>query len=101
MRVMDATLRVLPYQPLLVRCLIVCMPARSQAVSQRTQPETLVGDGLLTTKEAAEFLGISVAGLYAIMARGELPFVKLGRSRRVPRRALIELAARNLTDRHG
>jgi hypothetical protein len=30
------------------------------------------------------------------MDRGELAFVKLGRSRRIPKRALIELAAREL-----
>jgi excisionase family DNA binding protein len=47
-------------------------------------------------KDAARFLHISVAGLYAMMGRGELPFVKLGRSRRIPHRALVELAARNL-----
>ena len=58
----------------------------------------LVAAGLVTVREAASFLGISVAGLYALMARGELPFVKLGRARRIPRRALVELAARNLVD---
>jgi excisionase family DNA binding protein len=63
----------------------------------RTQE--LVAAGLVTVREAASFMGISVAGLYALMARGALPFVKIGRSRRVPRRALIELAARNIVER--
>ena len=56
----------------------------------------LVADGLLTVREAAAFLGISRSSLYVLMDRGELPFAKIGRSRRVPRRAVIELAAREL-----
>jgi excisionase family DNA binding protein len=59
----------------------------------------LVEEGLLTVKQAAAFLGISVAGTYAWMDRGQLPYVKLGRSRRIPRRALVELAARHLVSR--
>ena len=56
----------------------------------------LVADGLLTVREAAAFLRISRSSLYVLMDRGELPFAKLGRSRRIPRRAVIELAAREL-----
>jgi len=63
------------------------------------QAHALVADGLDTIKDAATFLRISVASLYKMMDRGELPFVKIGRSRRIPRRALVELAARNLVDR--
>jgi excisionase family DNA binding protein len=56
----------------------------------------LVEEGLLKVTEAAEFLRLSRATLYSLMDRGELAFVKLGRSRRIPKRALIELAAREL-----
>ena len=56
----------------------------------------LVADGLLTVREAARFLRLSRSNLYALMERGELAFVKLGRSRRIPRRALVELAAAHL-----
>jgi excisionase family DNA binding protein len=59
----------------------------------------MVEDGLVTVKQASEFLNISIAGVYAAMGRGELAYVKLGRSRRVPRRALAELAAKNLVVR--
>jgi excisionase family DNA binding protein len=59
----------------------------------------MVVDGMQTVKEAAAFLGVSVATLYGLMARGDLPFVKLGRSRRIPRRALVDLAAKNLIGR--
>ena len=56
----------------------------------------LVEDGLLKVSEAATFLRLSRSTLYTLMDQGELPFVKLGRSRRIPKRALIELAAREL-----
>ena len=61
----------------------------------------LVVDGLLTVAEAAAFLRLSRATLYQIMDRGELPFVKLGRSRRIPKRALVELAAAHLHHAQG
>ena len=56
----------------------------------------LVADGLLTVKECAEFLHLSRSKVYELMDAGELCFAKLGRSRRIPRRAVIELAAREL-----
>ncbi len=62
----------------------------------QTKGAELVADGLLTVREAAAFLRISRSSLYATMDRGELAFVKLGRSRRIPRRALVELAASGL-----
>jgi excisionase family DNA binding protein len=68
-------------------------------MNENEMARELVEDGLLTVKQAAAFLNISVAKLYALMGRGELQFVKLGRSRRVPRRALIELAAANIVGR--
>ena len=56
----------------------------------------LVADGLVTLQEAAQFLSVSRSKLYELMDNGELTFVKLGRSSRIPRRALIELAASRL-----
>ena len=61
-----------------------------------SEPADLVADGLMTVREAAGFLRLSRSTVYTIMDRGELPFVKLGRSRRIPRRALVALAARGL-----
>ncbi len=61
-----------------------------------SEQQALVADGLMTVKEAAEFLRLSPSRLYVLMVGGELAFVKLGRSRRIPRRALVELAARGL-----
>ncbi len=58
--------------------------------------EELVADGLFTVAEAASFLRVGRSSLYVLMDRGELPFVKIGRSRRIPRRAVIALAASGL-----
>lgn len=56
----------------------------------------LVSDGLATIREAQAFLSVARSALYRLMDAGALPYVKLGAARRIPRRALIELAARNL-----
>ena len=56
----------------------------------------LLADGLHRVAEAARFLAMSRSTLYAMMASGALPFVKIGKSRRVPRRAVVELAVRGL-----
>jgi hypothetical protein len=40
-----------------------------------------------------------MAQVYRPMEMGGLPYTKLGRSRRIGRRALVDLAARNLVGR--
>jgi excisionase family DNA binding protein len=62
----------------------------------QTNPENLVHEGLDRIDEAAAFLKISRSQIYTLMDAGELVYVKIGRSRRIPHRALIELAARHL-----
>ena len=61
-----------------------------------TDDTALVEDGLLTVAEAAAFLRLSRSTIYTLMDQGELRFVKIGRSRRVPRRAVVELALSGL-----
>ena len=56
----------------------------------------LVEDGLVTVPEAAAFLRLSRSTVYELMNQGVLAYAKIGRSRRIPRRALVELAAREL-----
>jgi excisionase family DNA binding protein len=46
---------------------------------------------VLTIAEAAEVLGISRAFAYELCARGELPVIRLGRRRLVPKQALLAL----------
>ena len=55
-----------------------------------------VSEGLVSVREAAGFLGLGKSTVYELMDRGQLPFVRLGRARRVPRKALREFAARNV-----
>jgi excisionase family DNA binding protein len=57
----------------------------------------IIGDGLERIGEAARFLGLSRSSIYKLIAQGVLPSVKIGNSRRVPVRAVRELARDNLT----
>lgn len=63
----------------------------------RDGPAELVSDGLVTVPEAAAFLSLSRSTLYALMERGDLPYVRIGAARRIPRKALVALALSNLT----
>jgi excisionase family DNA binding protein len=65
----------------------------TEAVSKR---EMIVADGLLNIEEAKAFLKVSRSTLYLLMDTNQLAYVKLGRSRRVPRRALIDFASGGL-----
>ena len=56
----------------------------------------LVEEGLLTIGQAEIFAGLSRSMLYCLMSKGELPFVKIGACRRIPRSALVALAAKHL-----
>ena len=55
--------------------------------------------GLVRIGEAAAFLAVSRSKLYSLMEGGQLPYVKLGRSRRIPRQALDDLAERHMVSR--
>lgn len=50
---------------------------------------------VLTVAEAGKLLGISRAFAYELIARGELPVIRLGRRRLVPKCALYELVGVN------
>jgi excisionase family DNA binding protein len=57
--------------------------------------ETSDGEGLVTLPEASAFLKVSRSTLYVLMASGDLPYVKIGKSRRVARAALVQLIHRH------
>jgi excisionase family DNA binding protein len=61
--------------------------------NHRTSVLPLVSEERLvfTVSEAGELLGISRAFAYELVARGELPVIKLGRRRLVPKVALLAL----------
>lgn len=67
----------------------------ADVVPDATRAE-IVADGLLTVRVVGEFLHVSRSTVYEMMDHGLLCFVKPGRSRRIPRRAAVELAARSL-----
>ena len=71
-------------------------PLDRLALRPKEAAEALVEDGLVTVFEAAAFLRLSRSTIYSLMCEGELPFVKLGRSRRIPKNSLVQLAAREL-----
>jgi excisionase family DNA binding protein len=56
----------------------------------------LITEGLQRISETARFLGVSRSLVYQLINTGVLPSVRIGRSRRIPIRAVRELAARNL-----
>jgi excisionase family DNA binding protein len=55
-------------------------------------PAILAGDRLvLTVTEAGTLLGLSRAFTYELVARGEIPVIRLGRRIVVPKAALLEM----------
>lgn len=61
-----------------------------------TEADILVSSGLSTIKEAARFLNLSRAMIYKLMETGQLRYVKIGRSRRIPKLAVVNLAKDSL-----
>jgi excisionase family DNA binding protein len=59
----------------------------------------LVLDGLDRVADVARFLKLSQSTVYDLLDRGLLPSIKIGKSRRVPHRAVLELVAKGLMDR--
>lgn len=57
---------------------------------------SLVEEGAVTIPEAMRITGFGRTFLYEAMAKGELPYIKIGASRRIPRRALSLWLARGL-----
>ena len=55
-----------------------------------------VADGLCSIVEACKFLAVGRSTVYGAMERGELPYVKIGKARRIPRRALVHFAQQRL-----
>jgi excisionase family DNA binding protein len=55
-----------------------------------------LGRGFVTVPEAARYLAVSRAKLYAMMDAGDVRYAKFGKSRRIPVEALRELGERCL-----
>jgi excisionase family DNA binding protein len=72
---------------------------RRKKMTAIAEKAELVLDGLDRVGEVARFLKLSVSTVYGFMDRGELPYVKFGKARRIPHRAVVELAAASLVSR--
>jgi hypothetical protein len=59
----------------------------------------LLEDGVMTVPEGQDFSRLSRSALYALMERGELAYLKLGKRRMIPRRALVQMMERGLVIR--
>jgi len=59
----------------------------------------LVAGGLDRVPEVARFLGLSRSKVYQLMDDGCLPYVKVGKCRRIPHQAVLEFAARQIVSR--
>jgi excisionase family DNA binding protein len=58
--------------------------------------QQLLAGGLLRIEEAETFSGLGRSTLYKHMDDGTLPYVKIGRARRIPKQALIDFVADHL-----
>jgi excisionase family DNA binding protein len=56
----------------------------------------LLDESTLTIAEAVKFTGLPRTNLYELMGSGRLPYVKIGKRRLVPRKALVGLLNKNL-----
>jgi excisionase family DNA binding protein len=63
---------------------------------QSSRATEALADGCLSLPEAVRFSGVGRSTIYGAMESGALPFVKIGRRRLVPRRALVESLASGL-----
>ncbi len=77
------------------------MPGKRVKTRQPKKPsiyaENTVAEGLMRIKEVVEFLGIGRSTVYELIADGKLASVQVGRSKRVPRKAVIQFAASRLS----
>ena len=67
----------------------------------RDEAMELVQEGCASVDEAARFLGIRRAKLYLEMEVGRLVYLKIGRRRVIPWRALREYLAERALETHG
>lgn len=59
-------------------------------------PIQMVSGGVLTFKEACEYLRVKKTFFEGVLSRGEIPYTYVGRHRRIPKIALDEYLAKNL-----
>jgi excisionase family DNA binding protein len=63
--------------------------------AKRTERARSTGSHLLTTEQAAEYLGVSARTVKQLMSRGQMPYVKIGRATRLDPGDLDDFIAQN------
>ena len=58
--------------------------------------EQIMSEGCISVADAVRYAGISRTALYAAMGDGEIPYVKVGSRRLVPKQALEAFLMRRL-----
>ena len=58
--------------------------------------DDLLDEGMLTVNEAAELLNLSRSKVYQLLAAGRLTSQKIDRTRRIPKRALLDFMRAHL-----
>lgn len=58
--------------------------------------QQLADEGFVSIQGAADFLSVSRGMIHVLLNRGELPSAKIGRVRRIPRKALLQFASQQL-----
>lgn len=66
-------------------------------MNSATTPDVLE-DGTLTIQQAVSFSGLPRTNLYEAMNRRELAWTKVGRRRLIPKRALVDMLRKRLTN---
>lgn len=69
------------------------------AVAMKPVESAVDGGGLRPVQDVAKFLSVSRSKVYQLMESGKLPYVKLGKSRRVRWSDVIRLVESNLISR--
>lgn len=81
-------------------CVDVHSPTWPSMSTSTCTPQTSDDRLVYTVAEAGELLGISRAFAYELVARGELPVIRLGRRRLVPKVALLALVGQTSAEDH-
>ena len=58
--------------------------------------EELVADGLMKASEVARLLALGRNKIYELMDNGTLPYVRIGKSKRIPRKSVTDFMTDNL-----
>jgi excisionase family DNA binding protein len=77
--------------------IIAAIQSRPANVGQNRQD--LVAAGPVRVKAAAEFLQLGRTTIYGLMEKRILTYVKIGKARRIPKKALIDFETKNVISR--